>query len=144
MARPRAFVASLLMGLSLVPCVVGCGNGPSTPPNQSSPSTPSFRLYVENIDDPPVAVKVNDRVVVAKAVCQLELGLRSPVAVLTPGPDLPLPWEVEVVKSDGSAMGSWTESGVDGDRQIVIRGNEAWEAPFDQPQGPMSTSCAGR
>lgn len=130
----------VLVGLLALATVGACSNPPSSSSSQLTPSSSNFELDIQNLDGPPVSVTINNKVVVEKSVCYLIS--TSPVPVFTSGPDLPLPWKVEVVKADGSVMGSWTETGNGGQRQIVIRGDQAWESSVDQPPGPVPVSCA--
>jgi hypothetical protein len=134
---------SLLFGAAaslLVAGLVGCSPGPTS--SSSAPQlsgTSGFSLVVHNVDGPPLTLKVNGTVV-ADSVCQL--GSSSPAPFIVPNSTLPLPWNVTLVRADGSNMGSWTESGNNGPRQILIRGNQAAELPADEPGGPPPASCA--
>jgi hypothetical protein len=129
----------VIVGLLALATAGACSNPPSSSPSQLAPSSSNFELDIQNLDGPPVSVTINNKVVVEKSVSYLIS--TSPVPVFSPGPGLPLPWKVEVVKADGSVMGSWTETGDGGQRQIVIRGNQAWESSADQPPGPVPVSC---
>lgn len=106
--------------------VVGCTTVPQATPT-------SFFLDVANIDGPPVAIQINGQVV-GQSRCQLDSGVGGPT--LTPGPDLGLPWTVRLVRADGSAFGSWVETGVTGPRRILIRSDGALEGPNGAPAGP--------
>jgi hypothetical protein len=133
----RARLAAV--GLFAASCLAACGgSNPSAAEGPTAPAS-SFQLVIANFDGPPVSVKVNDRLVASRVLCELEATTLPPV--LLPGPDLPLPWKVVVVKGDGTVMGSWTETGQGGDREIVIRGNAAWESPVGESQGPVPVSC---
>lgn len=112
--------------LLFVLVVVGCTTVPQTTPT-------SFFLDVANIDGPQVAIEINGRVV-GQSQCQLDSAVGFPT--LTPGPDLALPWTVRLVRGDGSAFGSWVETGATGPRRILIRSDGALEGPHGAPAGP--------
>lgn len=120
------------LGLLFVLVVVGCTPVPHATPTPQA-TQPSFLLDVANIDGPPVTVEINGRVV-GQSRCQLDSGVGFPT--LTPGPDLALPWTVRLVRTDGSAFGTWVETGSTGARRIVIRSDGALEVPHGAPAGP--------
>ncbi len=122
---------------------VGCGSQPSSS-GQSPPSTSpvlgsDFTLLIANIDGPPLDVVVNGKVTI-RVTCQVTSQESAPV--LKPGPELPLPWAVHLVKSDGQSLGEWTETGTNGPRMLLIRGADAAELPAGTPAGPApAPSC---
>jgi hypothetical protein len=134
----RARLAAV--GLLAVSCLAACGGSNPSAADGPTASASSFRLVIANFDGPPVSVRVNDRLVASGVLCELDSTTLPPV--LSPGPNLPLPWKVVVAKGDGTVLGSWTETGQGGDREIVIRGDAAWESPVGESQGPVPVSCA--
>jgi len=116
-----------------------CGNSSVQSLPNTTAGTSAFSLIVHNIDGPPLELKVNGHVV-ADSACEPESSSPAPFVSATTG--LPLPWQVELVRPDGSVFGSWTESGTDGPRQIVIRGDQASEGPAGAAVGPPPASCA--
>jgi hypothetical protein len=99
-----------------------------------------FFLDVANLDGPTVQVKINGRLV-AIVRCQLESPTGGPM--LTPDPQMPLPWTVRVERADGVPLGTWPEDGLHGPRQILIRGDQAAELPSDVSGGPAPSGvCA--
>jgi hypothetical protein len=105
-------------------------------PAAGSPMPGQFFLGIANLDGPPVDIEVNGTVV-ATVSCQLDSNVGGPT--LTPGPDLPLPWTVRVLRRNGVVLGSWQELGDRGPRQILIRGEQAVELASDVSGGPQPT-----
>jgi hypothetical protein len=130
----RSVASGAAAALLLVAGLAGCGQGPTSSPSATS----EFWLEIENLDGPHLTVEVNGQTM-AQSVCQVES--KSPVPHMTPSTSLPLPWTVTLIRADGSVMGSWTESGNDGPRQILIRGDQAGEFPAGLPGGPPAVSC---
>lgn len=121
--------APLLASINLVGC---------TPAS----TTANFSLEIANINGPTVDVLVNGQKV-TQVKCQIESA--SPAPVLTPGPNLPLPWSVSVVASaSGASLGTWGEDGKDGPRMLLIRGNEVAEVPSGISAGPVAQGICGQ
>ena len=114
-----------LLSFLMVTLLCASCNMPSPSPSVAAAS--SFALRLDNVDGQPVEMLVNGKVA-ATAVCYL-LSSNEPVPVLTPGPDLPLPWLVEVRLADGSSLGTWHELGDSGARMLVVRGRQVTEVP---------------
>ena len=105
----------MFTGLALA----SCGLAPFATPK------PSFSLVVNDIDGPAVRIVINGQDI-AGTTCYLDPSF-VPVPELTAGPDLPLPWTIDVRRADGTSIGSFTERGDDGPREILIRGDRATE-----------------
>jgi len=120
-----------LAALALI--AAACVAQPTASPTVG-PTPPPFFLDIANLDGPPVDVTINGHAV-AHVVCQLA-GAGGPQ--FTPGPALPLPWTVAVVRAGGTSMGQWNETGSNGPRTILIRGYQAGEmASEDASGGPV-------
>jgi hypothetical protein len=105
----------------------------------SSPST-AFYLSVANVDGPPVDIVINGSIA-AHVSCQLNSD--GTAVNIAPGPNIQLPWTVEVRATSGGSMGVWNETGETGPRMILIRGTQAAELPVGAPGGPIPQgSCA--
>ena len=110
--------------------------GPTASPTPTGEPVPSFELRVENLGGPTVDISVNGHVA-GRLSCNNGLAF-------VPGPDLPaLPWVVELKRADDGSLGTWTETGDQGSRIIVLRGVSAGEFPLPGPAGPPPESpCA--
>jgi hypothetical protein len=126
---------------SLAACVpallvaIGCSTSVVTPiateraptePSSGSPiltrqSSYPFWLDVADIDGPTVTIEINGRIV-ATVRCMLTVPFGP---MFTPGPGLPLPWDVRVLRSSGQVMLSFHELGAGKPDAIMIRGEEA-------------------
>ena len=108
--------------------------GISCSQNVGPPYSPdlSFFVGIANIDGPPIEIWVNERLV-ATASCQLD---GAAGFELRPSAEMPLPWTISVFDNRGLKLGSWTEDGEDGPKQLLIRGSVAYYQSTSSGGGP--------
>ena len=111
--------------------VSACGSGIHVPPPpfQSSDATPRYYVVL-NLDGPPVDLMVNDAKVIHLSCGMNGFDLAGEDGVAE------LPWDISLVRSDGSAMYSGHVDAVPESRKILIRGDEAREIPWYSSAGP--------
>jgi hypothetical protein len=130
MRNPRRW-STRLMAAALGLLLAGCGQSVGSLAPSAGSSAPGFYLDVANLDGPTVRIEINGRVL-ATVACQLS-GAGGPD--FTPGADLPLPWQVQVLGPSGQILLSFEERGERGPMTILVRQDSAAELPSEDASG---------
>jgi hypothetical protein len=139
--EPTGAISWFAKLLVLVVVSVGCAPvaSRSTGPFQPFTGDPSqpFSLIVVNIDGPSVDVFL-DGSFAAHADCAPR-GVDTPPAVVS---SAPLPWRIEVRRSDGSVFGSLVANASQGPLTLLVRTDGVSLIPRGQNIGPApAASC---